>query len=594
MSEFPRPLQIVSTGEEEENSFDFNEENLELILSKIPPNTKVAVLSVVGAFRTGKSFLLTFFLRYLRHGDSADLSLDWMTENPNMDGVKDNMSNNEGFVWQGGQERQTTGIWMWSEPFIHKVSGCPENIAIVLMDTQGMFDNEATMSLTARIFGLSTLVSSFQVYNIDKRIQEDNLQHLALFSEYGRMALDGSEEEEAKKLLSSKDESVAIDENDIALEEKTPNKNKKTVKAIKSKSLKARPFQRIDFLVRDWQNFDVDWEDAVNDVKLSHPIESPEGIAEMRRAEDEIYSNFRKDMCSYLENVIRSRKAEDLQSTRDQISKCYDKVGCFLLPHPGAPVTKKNYDGDLTKIDESFKALLDRYVRYVFDKAIEPKVINGRQITGQELFQFMKVYTQMFASGESSFPKAMTMLEATAEANNRNAYDLGMQYYTTTMDEMAGPSAQYVKDSELRTHERNCELESLVIFDNIATMGPDAAIQVKRDKLQEDVGNLRVRYLEANSNRNPFKNVEFVFLPLICAIISWIAAKVIDSTCSTDFCEVAEAGFVNIYLFTFFGILVYFYKHVSGSLVYLKEVLPLLVQGRLPVGLVPTKEKKNN
>lgn len=46
--------QIVSTGENEENAFIFNEDNLELILSKIPPNTKVAVLSVVGAFRTGK------------------------------------------------------------------------------------------------------------------------------------------------------------------------------------------------------------------------------------------------------------------------------------------------------------------------------------------------------------------------------------------------------------------------------------------------------------------------------------------------------------------------------------------------------------
>ena len=47
-------IQIVSTGEDEENAFNFNEENLESILSKIPSNTKVAVLSVVGAFRTGK------------------------------------------------------------------------------------------------------------------------------------------------------------------------------------------------------------------------------------------------------------------------------------------------------------------------------------------------------------------------------------------------------------------------------------------------------------------------------------------------------------------------------------------------------------
>lgn len=94
------------------------------------------------------------------------------------------------FQWRGGQKRQTTGIWMWSEPFIRSTSATNgEKIAILLMDTQGMFDNETTMTLTAQIFGLSTLVSSFQVYNVCRQIQEDNLQHLALFSEYGRMAL---------------------------------------------------------------------------------------------------------------------------------------------------------------------------------------------------------------------------------------------------------------------------------------------------------------------------------------------------------------------------------------------------------------------
>jgi len=86
----------------------------------------------------------------------------------------------------------------------------------------------------------------------------------------------------------------------------------------------------------------------------------------------------------------------------------------------------------------------------------------------------------MFEEGETSFPKAMTMLEATAEANNRNAYDLGLQYYTTTMDKVAGPAASYVKDSELRQHERACEVESFQIFDNIANMGPRASIMSKR------------------------------------------------------------------------------------------------------------------
>lgn len=68
------------------------------------------------------------------------------------------------FAWRGGQERQTTGIWMWSEPFLRTPKGSSEQVAVLLMDTQGMFDNETSMALTAQIFGLSTFVSSFQVW----------------------------------------------------------------------------------------------------------------------------------------------------------------------------------------------------------------------------------------------------------------------------------------------------------------------------------------------------------------------------------------------------------------------------------------------
>ena len=70
---------------------------------------KVCVVSVAGAFRKGKSFLLDFFLRYLCRGGRKD----WI-------GSDDEPLT--GFHWKRGSERDTTGIIMWSEPFILKNS----------------------------------------------------------------------------------------------------------------------------------------------------------------------------------------------------------------------------------------------------------------------------------------------------------------------------------------------------------------------------------------------------------------------------------------------------------------------------------------
>ena len=40
-----------------------------------------------------------------------------------------------GFSWRSGSERETTGIWMWNQPYFRKVSS-GEDVAIVLIDTQ--------------------------------------------------------------------------------------------------------------------------------------------------------------------------------------------------------------------------------------------------------------------------------------------------------------------------------------------------------------------------------------------------------------------------------------------------------------------------
>lgn len=63
-SERPGPLEIVVS--KPEHKFELNLENLEKILCRDEIYDKpVVVVSVAGAFRKGKSFVLDFFLRYL-------------------------------------------------------------------------------------------------------------------------------------------------------------------------------------------------------------------------------------------------------------------------------------------------------------------------------------------------------------------------------------------------------------------------------------------------------------------------------------------------------------------------------------------------
>lgn len=64
--EVAKPIQIVETGEA--HTFILNEEKLtEILLQPDIKDRSVCVLSVAGAFRKGKSFLLDFFLRYMYH-----------------------------------------------------------------------------------------------------------------------------------------------------------------------------------------------------------------------------------------------------------------------------------------------------------------------------------------------------------------------------------------------------------------------------------------------------------------------------------------------------------------------------------------------
>ena len=61
---------------------------------------------------------------------------------------------------------------MWSRPFISQLPGSTEKVAVLIVDTQGLFDGVTSQNLTVSIFALSTLISSHLIYNMKNQIQE--------------------------------------------------------------------------------------------------------------------------------------------------------------------------------------------------------------------------------------------------------------------------------------------------------------------------------------------------------------------------------------------------------------------------------------
>ncbi|XP_068619110.1 atlastin-like [Battus philenor] len=178
-----RGLQIVSP--KPDHTFELDEKSLtELLDSPDVRNRSVILVAVAGAFRKGKSFLLDFFLRYLHHKYVLNSDEDdWL-------GAEDQSL--QGFSWRGGSERHTTGLLLWSQPFKATLDS-GEKVAIFLMDTQGTFDSQSTVRDNATVFALSTMISSVLIYNLSQNIEEDDLQHLQLFTDYGRVALEKAE-----------------------------------------------------------------------------------------------------------------------------------------------------------------------------------------------------------------------------------------------------------------------------------------------------------------------------------------------------------------------------------------------------------------
>ena len=135
----------------ENNEFKVTQEARELLTQK--EYTNIGIISLVGKYRTGKSFLLNRVIL--------------------------NTQQSSGFGVGPTFKPCTKGIWIWSEPFIINNSTCNHPFPCFLIDTEGLGAYDEEINHDSKIFLVAILISSLFIFNSFGPLDENAINTLS-------------------------------------------------------------------------------------------------------------------------------------------------------------------------------------------------------------------------------------------------------------------------------------------------------------------------------------------------------------------------------------------------------------------------------
>ena len=141
------------TYNESSKKFIINKDAKKIISN--PSNKKIGIISLVGKYRTGKSFLLNKVI------------------------INNNESNTDGFAVGPTIKPCTKGIWLWSKPLIINGDSNVEQFPTYLIDTEGLGAYDEDINHDSKIFLIAILISSLFIYNSIGTIDENALSNLS-------------------------------------------------------------------------------------------------------------------------------------------------------------------------------------------------------------------------------------------------------------------------------------------------------------------------------------------------------------------------------------------------------------------------------
>ena len=153
----PQQKQIINISKAipfiifQDGKFIIQEQAKKILIQK--SNENIGIISLVGKYRTGKSFLLNRVIL--------------------------NVQNNSGFEVGPTIKPCTKGIWLWPEPLIIKNNHSQNPFPCFLIDTEGLGAFDKEVNHDTKIFLIAVLISSLFIFNSFGAIDELSLNTLS-------------------------------------------------------------------------------------------------------------------------------------------------------------------------------------------------------------------------------------------------------------------------------------------------------------------------------------------------------------------------------------------------------------------------------
>lgn len=169
----PRAIPFIRVVDDDKCTYEVCEEACEILEKMTKP---FGVISIVGKYRTGKSFFLN---KCLLSSSPVNLPANKLQCGPAKKSLEKSQaapqSSSSGFSVGNTVQACTKGLWIYTDPVT-----CAGQMPIFVLDTEGIGALDANNTHDTRIFSMALLLSSFFIYNSLNAIDEDAVNQLSL------------------------------------------------------------------------------------------------------------------------------------------------------------------------------------------------------------------------------------------------------------------------------------------------------------------------------------------------------------------------------------------------------------------------------